>query len=248
MPTTDSIFDLVLARPVITPGGEGVVHLWWRAPDQGDRLVQVYIDGELAEVSADPADRELWLICDPSRGHRIQLLAVDTGDDEAIWTPHPDRLNDWDPPFTTRLAAGLIRDERLPVDTTIGVRLDGREVARAPLWPGDVHRGGFGALFGLGEFGHDALTGPGLGSPRSELGFGPLGADGSAWRWQSQDLPPGSLATPGEPALPLAAADSAGRPVALAIEQRLTIDPPPQPATTVAIRPDFTLTWTLDHD
>src|SRR5689334_10227883 len=101
MPASQSNFTLTLARPVTTPSGDHahLVHLAWRtATPETMRLVQVYIDGSLAAVTREPSHRELWLVCDRSRAHRIELLAVDPAD---AWTPQPHALQSWSPPFRT---------------------------------------------------------------------------------------------------------------------------------------------------
>jgi hypothetical protein len=237
---TQSMFELVLARPAVSEGGDHphLVHLWWRAPQQGDRVVQVYVNDELVAVTLDPAQRETWLTLDHTRDHRIELLGVDAGDPDAIATPRPDLLTSWQPHVTDRAAFTLIRDERLPVDTQIRVSLDGTVIDRAPLWPAREHRGGFGALFGVGEFGRDAVTGPGLGTPGSELGMGPLGADGTAFRWSRGEIPPGAHT------LEIAAVDETGQAAAPPVtSQSIEVDALPTPPRNLSISSDFTLTW-----
>jgi hypothetical protein len=236
------VFELVLARPVVTDTSDHshLVHLWWRAPQQGDRVVQVYVNDEVAAVTLDSEQREMWMSLDRTRPHRIELLAVDASGGDAIWTRRPDLLTSWQPRLNDRAAFTLIRDERLPVDTQICVSLDGGVVDRAPLWPAREHRGGFGALFGIGEFGRDAVTGPGLGTLGSELGMGPLGADGTAFRWSRGELPLGAHT------LGIAAVDETGQaaapPVTLA---GIEADALPTPPQNLSISPDFTLSWNL---
>ena len=223
------IFELVLARGVATEAGEheSLVHLWWRAPLQGPRVVQVYVDAQLVDATDDPAERERWLVVDRTLPHVVALQAVDAAD---AWTPTP-----LDPIGSATLT--LLRDERLPVDTRLHVSLDGAACCSEPVWPSDEHRGGFGALFGMGGFGTDAATGPGLGL--GELGLGPLGADNRAWRWRRTGLPAG------DHALTVTALDAAGRTVAASLEATLTVDRPPPPPLQLSLSPDFTLTWSL---
>jgi hypothetical protein len=75
------------------------------------------------------------------------------------------------------------------MDVRLDDGLDDGQVPRIPLWPRDEHRGGFGVLFGYGGFGHDDATGPGVGE--GQLGCGPLGSDGTAWRWRARGLDAG---------------------------------------------------------
>ena len=144
----------------------------------------------------------------------------------------------WDPPVRSDAKVVLLRDERLAVDTRIGVRSDGVLMDRGPLWPASEHRGGLGALFGLGEFGHDSVTGPGLGV--GELGMGPLGTDGTAWRWRRDDLPPGTHT------LELSALERDGQASAppLTIGD-VEIEALPSPARSLRFDPDFKLEWSL---
>jgi len=246
---TQEVFDLTLARPAadadaqrgtirVSAGLGGLVHLWWLAPRQGARLVQVYVDGQLNTVTSDPAQRELWLVCDPSQPHQIELLAVPADDAEGIWRSQPERLRGCQPPVRRCASLTLLRDERLPPDTIIVVSVDGKEVERAALWPASAHRGGFGALWGLGEFGRDALTGPGLGSPGSQLGMGALGADGTAWRWVSGALPVGTHS------VSVRALDANGQGVAeLTPATSVPSDALSAEARKVTVSPDFRLSW-----
>ena len=239
LPATQDVFELMLARPVVTAGGDhrSLVHLWWKAPLQGDRLVQVYVNGLLTEASQDPDQRDMWLILDRSRPQRIELIAVDVSDPDQVWRAHPERLASWSPKVSSVVSLTALRDERLPVDTELSVEVDGSAVDQGALWPADAHRGGFGSLFGLGDFGGDAITGPGLG--QGELGMGPLGTDATAWAWRRDDLDIGSHE------LALSPQDAAGRPVANPPSlEAITIERLPPAATTLTIDPDFTLRWT----
>lgn len=191
---TQDIFELVLARPLVHADGDDAmqVHLWWRAPQQGSRLVQVYVNDALHDVTAWPAHREMWLLLDRTQAQRIELLAVDPALVNDVWRPQPALLKQWSPGIADVAALSLVRDEALPVGTQVTVSIDGSEVDRGPLWSSETTRSGFGALFGEGGFGTDAATGPGLGE--GELGFGPLGSGGTAWRWRRDDLPAGAQA------------------------------------------------------
>ena len=235
---TQDIFERVIARPVSTATGEhaSLVHLAWSAPQQGQRLVQVYVDGQIVEVTADPMQREMWLLLDRSQARRIELLAVPP---DEIHTPRPHLLSNWDPAVTSQATLHIVRDESLPVDTRLEVSIDNEPVDRGPMWPADEHRGGFGGLFGLGEFGRDALTGPGLGM--GELGMGPLGSEGTAWRWSRGDLSPSPVGHD----LAVTATDHTGRAVAVPVTvDDIRIDALPDAAATFTIDPNFTLNWT----
>lgn len=233
---TQDVFELVLARPVATGAGEhgSLAHLWWSAPQQASRLVQVYVDRELTDVSTHPDQREMWLVLDRSAPRRIELLAVPPGD---VWAEQPEALGGWDPAITGEVTLGVLRDEALPVDTRLTVSVDGVDTDHGQVWPPSEHRGGFGGLFGVGGFGHDAATGPGLG--RGELGWGPLGTDGRAWRWRGGDLQTGIHN------IDLIPTDRSGQSVApIAGVPGVVVDRLPEPASTFTIDPDFTLRWT----
>lgn len=231
---TQSIFELTLARPVVLPEGPHpmLVHLWWRSAADPGRLVQVYVDDELYDVTADAAPRQVWLVLDRTQPHRIELLAVPSNE---AWTARPERLTGWQPRVGDAAHVTVLRDEALAVSTRLGVAVDGELRDEAALWPSDAHRGGFGALFGEGGFGFDAITGPGLGM--GELGYGTLGADGSAWRWRRGDL------EPGEHTLTLEGRDHTAQPTTQSATQSLTIDRLSEPARGLRVEPGFTLEW-----
>ncbi|HEX7008492.1 MAG TPA: hypothetical protein VF184_00830, partial [Phycisphaeraceae bacterium] len=134
---TQEVFELVLAREVAHAGGAcgALVHLAWRSGQQADRLVQVYVDGELYDVTSDPAQRQMWLILDRSREHRIELLAVE----EEVWAARPELLGSWRPAVRDAVEVAVLRDESLLVGTRVSVRLDGVEVDEGPMWPADEH-------------------------------------------------------------------------------------------------------------
>ncbi len=235
---TQDVFELVLAAGVRVGGGEheSLIHVWWRAPDQGERLVQVYVDGRLVEVTGDVDQREVWLVGDRGRAHRVDLLAVPVGGVEAIHAEHAGVLGDWEPGLVRDVCVGLIRDERLAVDTRLRVSVDGEGEDAGAMWGPLDHRGGFGALFGEGGFGIDAATGPGLGV--GELGMGPLGVDGEAWRWRRGDLEAGDYE------VVVGAVDREGQragvdagPIAVSVEAL------PRAGAGLSMDADFTLRW-----
>lgn len=167
------IFEWALAQPAADD--PGLVHLIWSAPTQGDRVVRVLIDGALYAVSTDPIERAVWLLLDPTLPHRITLQAVD--DDENAWA--------WDRPTTA-----IVRDLSLPIGTQVRLTAEDGRQWTAPLFGVGTDRPGFGAVFGVGGFGHDLSVGPGLG--RGALGLGPLGAGGDALRLRGEQLGAGS--------------------------------------------------------
>lgn len=238
-PPTQDVFELTLGRAVLTDTGEhdALVHVWWRIVATEDRMVQVYVNDELVDVTDDPAQRDAWLIVDRARTNRIELLAVSMTNGGAVGEARADMLGGWSPRVVDRAEVALLRDEALPVDTRIAVSVDGAVVADRPLWPGDVPRSGFGGLFGVGGFGRDAASAPGLG--RGELGHGPLGIDATAWRWSQAHLPPGPHT------LALTAQHRDGQAISPPLNPPpLVADALPEPAYDLAIDTDFTLTWT----
>lgn len=179
MTVTQDVFELVLARPIALTRGEhaSMVHIWWRAPQQGDRLVQIYVDQELFFVACDVSQRECVLFLDRTCDHHIELLAVDC--DHAL-SAQPQSLTGWNLPIIENAAISIVRDHALPIHASLRTSLNGMNHDEALLFPANEPRGGFGALFGEGGFGYDDAAGFGLG--RGELGLGPLGEDGTAWQ------------------------------------------------------------------
>ncbi|NBC10754.1 MAG: hypothetical protein GVY24_03345, partial [Planctomycetes bacterium] len=210
--------------------------LTWPPPPEGESpagaLVQVYVDGALHDATTDPRQRELWLSLDRTQTRRIQLLAVAPGD---VSRDLSHRLPDDEPSADDRIAVTLVRDEALPIDTRLTIRIDGHIHHQTPLWPGNVNRNGFGALFGQGGFGRDNAAAPGF--ALTTFGHGPFGYDTDALRWQSAPLPAG------EHTLRIDAHDALGRAVATPLEQTFTLHPLPAPPRDLRITDDLTLTW-----
>lgn len=225
---TQDVFELVLARPVMTHAGEHpkLVHLWWRAPMQGDRVVQVYLNDALYDVTLDLAAREMFLILDRSRPNRIELLAVPADDPQALWHPQPQLLNMWQPAVNSAASVALVRDVDLPADTQLVLGIDGVLTDHGPMWP---------AIETRCVAGDEDATGLGLGV--GELGAGPLGVDGTAWRWRRDDL------DAGEHSVHLDAMDHTGQAVSDPLDLAVTIEHLPDPVIDISITPGFRLAW-----
>lgn len=224
---------MVLARPVVTASGEHpcLVHLWWRAPLQADRLVQVYVQGKLYDVTLDSDVREMCLVLDRTRQNRIELLAIPGGDVEGLWRSQSDLLEAWRPEVVSAAEVGLVRDERMPVDTQLAVEVDGEVVDQGAMWPEDVNRSGFEAAFAFAD-----VAGLGLGV--GDLGAGRLGYDGAAWRWRCDDLGEGSHV------VKVDALGVDGLPVADSVLiENVRIDHLPDPVASLGIDSDFYLSW-----
>ena len=233
---TQQVFELVLARPVDAPDLQHarLIHLMWRAPEQGERLVQVYLNGQLSITSRSITQRDAWLMLDHDKHTQIELLAVcpsNATDDQSEY------LAGTNPSTQPFAAVRIMRDTAMPIDSCLSIEVEGASVSdQTKLFsPGDP-RGGFGAVFGEGGFGYDNATGPGLGA--GELGFGPLGSDGSALRWRSDAL------TQGPHRIDLSLQAAAGLPVAQTTSIDLMIDRLPDPPSGVVLTDELTLTWT----
>lgn len=228
-----SLFTRVLVRPVAADDAlHGVLfHLWWSAPEQGSRVVQVYANGRLHEAVTDPAERERWLLFPAGRSVRIELRAVPIAE---AWVPRVLDTTDATPRDTAEVT--LLRDPSVPVGAVVSVAVDDAPAEQALLFGPRDARIGFGAVFGFGGFGYDAVTGPGLG--RGALGLGPLGADGEPWRWRRDDLPAGAHG------LTLSLANSEGQPLAQAEPVDIEIETLPPPPMHLFIDDDLTLSWT----
>lgn len=225
----DNLPMRVLARPADADASStpGLVRLSWSMPAAFAGLVQVYIDAELYDVSADPADRAMWLLLDLAVAHRIDLVVV--SDDASAWVDHSPSL---------LAAAGIARpvvvgDLSLAVGTRLRVdHADGRAWSR-PAYRGGDDRSGFGALFGGGGFGYDLSIGTGLG--RGPVGLGPLGAGAQPIAIRSAWL------GPGEHALTLRYEPADAAPGAV---HELTIhNPESPPPATPRLLPGDTLGW-----
>ncbi|MGB0766421.1 MAG: hypothetical protein ACPGYV_01785 [Phycisphaeraceae bacterium] len=235
---TQAVFERCVARHAVSPGPHRgrLVHVMWSAPRQGDRLVQLYVDGQLAATTRTTSQREAWLMIEPIGQTAIELLAV---------PPHcsaramPERLAGVDPALLTSIDLSLLRDVGLPIGSRVAIRVDDdpSEDRKALFAPGDP-RGGFGAVFAEGGFGYDASTGPGLGL--GDLGFGPLGTDGRALRWTHRTLRAETHA------IRVSLTDADGQPAANDLVFDADIDRLPASPTGVTLDDDFTLSWNPD--
>lgn len=219
MTQLSEVFEQVLLRSATLPG---VLHLTWIASQQGQRLVQVYVNGALYDVSMNAGQREMWLHTDGLRDVGVELRMVEA--DEA-WMDQSGRP-------VGELA--MLRDEGLPIDARGVVSVDGADAVEGRLWDAMDFRSGFGGLFGEGEFGHDAASAPGMGM--GEFGVGAMGMDGVAWRWASQAL------AAGEHVLALRVTDMTGRTIAQVGGARMVeIEGNAKPASGLLIDETLTL-------
>lgn len=172
-PTTD-IFKSIFAQPVLTDAGEHpqLIEVSWVLLKNQGHAIQIYVDHEVREVVTETEQHSCWLALDRRRPHVIAVLGVDPTE---AFVAQPERLKAFQPDYKSHASLSMLRDESLPHDAVAEVKLDGTIVHQRPLWEGHIHRSGFGNLFGMGDFGNDAITGPGLG--RGSLGHGPLGSD-----------------------------------------------------------------------
>ena len=234
---TQEVFELVLARPVVTAGGEHprLVHLWWRAPMQGDRLVQVYVDDALYDVTLDTAVRALTLTVDRSLPRRIELLAVAADDVQAVWRAQPGLLNSWQPAVRSVAALTVVRIEDLPADTQIVFGVDGEVVDRGPMWPTIATRSGYGEQGGASGGACPEAAGLGLGV--GDLGAGRLGYGGTAIRWRREGLDVGVHA------LSVHATDPAGLDLVLPYTSSFAVQRLASPVKGLSMDTSFGLTW-----
>lgn len=196
---TQTIFEQVLleaARPV----DAGLALLSWQLSDGAERLVQVYLNGQLHDAALDAQQRQLWMQLDRSIDNCVELLAVSPAD---RWCDFSSRLSAIDPPIESRATVAIVRDPSLPIDAQVELQVDAMVQRRSALWSALDTRGGFGSAMGLAQFGWDELTSPGLGA--AEFGVGPFGSEGRAWRYETDRLGPGSHT------LSLSVRDAAGR-------------------------------------
>lgn len=225
------IFSHVLLQPM-DAGHPGRALLSWRVTEPGDWLTQVYVHGELYDVTMDAGQREMWLHLDRQQDARVELAAVDEAD---AWTDRADELSGWGG-MVTSVKLALVRDEALPTDAQVVVSVNGQEEPARRLWGDGDGRSGFGALQGIGQFGYDSATAAGHGL--GDLGAGPHGSDALAWTWQRMNLPSG------EHTIEAIARDGAGHTVGQLPAKTVQIDALPQAAREVRMADGFVMTWT----
>lgn len=233
---TQAVFEQVLARPVTSPDLHHgrLVHVVWRAPQQGDRLTQFYLNGRLSGSSRSTTQRDAWLIVNPDNHTQVELLAVCPLESS---TDQSELLAGTEPATRPTASLRLLRDVSMPIGSTVAIKADSAAADdRSPLFSPNDSRAGFGAVFGEGGFGYDASTGPGLGL--GALEFGPLGTDGDALSWYIDTLPAGTHS------IMLSLEDRTGQTKTQEQSVAIAIDRLPAPPDEVALNDDFHLTWT----
>lgn len=165
IPTHDaSPFERILVRQVAAtdPMHRALFHLWWSAPTQGERVVQVYANGQLDAVTFHPAQREVWLLYPPGRARALELIAVAPADafvsrgvDDAVA-----------PGAYGCASIALGYDPAQTRGTMACVTVDSSEPMCAPLRPTRSINSG-------------------------EHRPGASGPEGHVWRWRSEPLPAG---------------------------------------------------------
>lgn len=232
MSMRQDIFSHVLLRPMAA-GQPGRALLSWRMTEPHAGVVQVYVNGELHDVTVAAAQREMWLHLDRQRDVRVELAAVD---ESQAWTDYSDGLSGWGGDFVTTAKLAIVRDEALPIDAQVVVRVDGQDEPAAAMWGAGDGRSGFGALHGVGPFGYDNATAAGHGL--GDFGVGAHGSDGQAWRWRRDDL------VAGEHAVEARVIDGAGNTVGDLEAQSMQMDGLPATARHVRLADSFVMTWT----
>lgn len=165
MPTHDaSPFERILVRQVTAtdPMHRALFHLGWSAPTQGERVVQVYANGQLDAVTFHSAQREVWLLYPRGRARSLELIAVAPADamvsrcvDDAVA-----------PGAYGCASIALGYDPAQTRGTMACVTVDSSEPMCAPLRPTRRINSG-------------------------EHRPGASGPEGYVWRWRSEPLPAG---------------------------------------------------------
>jgi hypothetical protein len=169
----------------------------WRSSQQG-RLHQVYVNGCLAGVTVDPAQRYL-VVPTPSSFEsavHVEVVAVE---------PHEGHIDfareiATAAPCNSRARLIFLRSQNLPSAAAVSVYFDngtgsvdyGTSLNQTPIpvWPCWQDKAGFGmSRFGTGDFGYDAAAAVGFG--KGSFGRGEFGLDSDTIEWISPILPLG---------------------------------------------------------
>ncbi|AQT67113.1 hypothetical protein STSP2_00254 [Anaerohalosphaera lusitana] len=164
----------------------------WQS-QHGDKLHQVYVNGELAGVSSDCGVRQMVVglpVCFEGPV-RIEVVAVDPGEGWKQFDvcDEPGSLNGRVELRWVKLH-GLPYEGRYEVYMAVDdevVDFDSQPFDEGPIWRGPWEKAGFGLDgFGSGGFGFDAGNACGFG--RGCFGEGEFGLDAEEFRWVSDEL------------------------------------------------------------
>lgn len=202
------------------PVGPGAVEVTWQS-NQSNRWHQVYVDGYLAGVTADPADRRLMVTAPTGRGGTPEMLLVEVAAVDA-----PDRWTDFGADLAgfavgdgaaVRLTwqAGLYLDPNLEAFDAFGDGATGTVDYGAPLNESPIPARPDGRTpWGFGTAGY---------------GVGAYGQAAAVYAWTTDPLVPGTHR------LAVAGVDAAGNRLATAAEVQVAVAPLPRPAENIRV-------------
>jgi hypothetical protein len=222
--TTDQITD------IRTIGFDGGLVLRARS-GHGDRVVQCYLAGQLADWQDAPGESVEFVLAGAGETDLIQLLAVD---------PELARTDLWEEAFAPTATGAnrvLLRTPQtiapyLPGDRwRVCLGSAGQPQADTVVWEQDFYPAGqracgWGACFGEGGLGWDGRDAPGFGR---HFGHGEFGFDCEMLSWRSDPLPPGTYP------YKVAVADDAGN-ESSAATGTVTLDTYARPASHLAVQ------------
>ena len=154
-----------------------------------DKVLQCYVNGELAAVQAAPDDTWMCELAGVSGTDAVFLLAVDPPDAQCnYWAeayPKPGTANRLRvrmartiAPYGSHCTWRVYRGDAGDADATIRVH-------EAPFYTGGRRACGFGGNFGYGGFGWDGRDAKGFGA---NFGYGEFGFDCEMLTWTSEPL------------------------------------------------------------
>lgn len=167
----------------------------WRSGET-DKLFQVYVDGGLAGVTMQAAQRMLLVQCEHGHTTAIEVVAVEAAD---IDVDHSDQLSGFTEADGAHVVLAWPRYGRIGLGVRAVIYGDGgtgtldfdAELADCEVWVSEQDKWGWGLdAFGRSDFGYSGSGAIGWG--RGEFGDGEFGFDADAVVFESEALEVGT--------------------------------------------------------
>jgi len=172
----------------------GLIVVQWRSSETG-KLFQVYVNGRLAGVTADPEQRMLLAPYDHSHPAAIEIVAVDAAEKDVDYAGE---LTGFTRDDGSHVLLSWPRLGTMPLGSEARVCWNDGDgeidydnpIATQAVWGDPTEKWGYG-LDGFGEVGF-GYSGGAIGFGRGAFGLGEFGFDAEMMTFESEALPLGT--------------------------------------------------------
>ena len=172
----------------------GLIMVRWRSSET-DKLFQVYVNGQLAGVTVDPAQRVLMAPHEHTHPAAIEIVAVEAADKDV---DHAGELAGFTADDGSHVSLSWPRLGTMPLGSVAHIcwnsgegEIDyGNPIATQTVWPDPTEKWGWG-LDRFGEVGF-GYSGGAIGWGRGAFGSGEFGFDAEMMTFETESLPIGT--------------------------------------------------------